>query len=165
MRFHIIESNDYCRHLSWIGKYTYGTCMIRGISINLFSEYGKIWSPDLKYGDNFIIDEPDKLTYVLNDDDTVNFRYDSHAFRISDFDEFEKHLNSFRKYNRNEKISYYYRPWDGCDDILYSLESKIVYSLEANMCLDLKISKDELISEIKEIQEFCIKNDITCQWV
>lgn len=80
MRFHIIENEQY-RHLSWIGNYTYGTCMIRGISINLFSQYGKICEEE----PDKILDEPDKLTYILNDNDVTNFRNDFNAFRMDDF--------------------------------------------------------------------------------
>jgi hypothetical protein len=148
MRFYIIENVEDRLHLSWIGKYTYGTCMIRGISINLFSEYGKIWDNCYKNrGDyDFTKDEPDKITYILNDNDDVNFRDDCRAFRMEYFSQFEEILNSFTQ-------------------ISSSNNNKILYSSEKETYLELYISKDELLSEIKEINEYCEKNNITCDWV
>jgi hypothetical protein len=95
IKFHIYEHDatdpdnktaEGNRHLSWIGKYTFGCVMIRGISINLFSEFGEIWDYDFWIIDDdnvFVKDEPEKDTDLSKlPSREYEFRCDGHSFRI-----------------------------------------------------------------------------------
>ena len=155
MRFYIYEDKyPNTRHIAWIGKYTYGCCHIKGISVSLFSKYGEIL--DARYG-HPANTEPNEYTDLsaLHDD---TFRNEDCSFRASNFIDIKDMLDNFHPISDN---SVFFEGWaKKCSHD----KEKYLYSELDSMALILSITKDELKNEIKEIEKICFDNNITIFW-
>lgn len=159
MRFQIYESEwNERRHIAWIGKYTYGCCHIRGISINLFHKYGEILTTDCSYTPKD--KEPNENTdlSVLVD---YAFRNDYSSFRMHEFSDICSMLDSFHP-TSDENYDLFLENWL---KICSYDKKEYLYSKFYDSVLILKITRDELINEIKEVEKLCFDNNITVNWV
>ena len=146
------------RHFAWIGKYTYGCCHIRGISVNLFHTYGEILKTDCSY--IFKDTEPSENTDLSMLVD-YEFRNDDSSFRMNDFSDIHGVLDSFHP-TTDDDDSLFLEDWV---EICSYDKKKYLYSKLHNSVLFLNITKDELVNEIKEVEKRCFDNNITIDWV
>lgn len=165
MRFHIIEVEYYgsakVRYLTWIGKYTYGSCHVRGTSINIFKKWGEFI--DLSMDSEIDYPEEPGDDYVFNECQGV-FWNDDTNFRLEGF-ELESMFNRAWIPLCYYENKYYDCYCDDYYDLLNHPENKWFDDDKRNKILSLNVDISLIFQEMREVQKYADENNIEQFWV
>lgn len=158
MYYQLIYPFENSIYLNWIGKYTYGSCHIRGTSINFFPSSGKIITLE---GEQEI--EPPK-NYEFKGLH-AEFRNDHSSIRLENLD-LNKHLSELYFLSKVFPLEKYYLAKGDEISIEMNKNKNNSYLREDCECLiSLKVPLEKIIKEINEVKEYAIKNDVILHWV
>lgn len=151
MRFYVVDNL-----LTWIGKYTYGSQYCRGTFINIFSQYG-----DIDFCNQFNEEPKDDHVFIdvysLRQDNSIKIKgFDLEQFFKREFIPFSEYDESFNGISLYEYLEKQYEE-DG-DLIAGNLEN--TYIDGNGKTLYLKVNKELIFEEMREIENFAKMNNI-----